>query len=75
MTGTENGLGKTQIDLLPFSKTGIPNFSDYLMRAHEDGFQGIGESHPWVQGFSIEDGEWMQAMELPLFMTGPSIFM
>ena len=56
-------------------KPGIPNFSDYLMRAHEDGFQGIGESHPWVQGFSMRTRNGCRRWNFPLFMTGPSIFM
>lgn len=43
-------------------KPGIPNLSDYLKQAKEDGFQGIGESHPWVQNFSMDDPQWMQAM-------------
>ena len=38
----------------------IPNLLDYLKQAKEDGFKGIGESHPWAQGFSIQDknGYW-----------------
>ena len=41
----------------------LPNLSDYLKEALEDGFQGIGESHPWAQKFSMQDKEWMGAME------------
>jgi predicted TIM-barrel fold metal-dependent hydrolase len=44
-------------------KPDIPFLEDYLKQAHEDGFQGIGESHPWVQGFSMRNKEWMVAME------------
>lgn len=44
-------------------KPGIPSLENYLKQAHEDGFRGIGESHPWVQGFSMQDKEWMKAME------------
>jgi len=44
-------------------KPGIPKITDYLKQAKEDGFSGIGESHPWVQGFSMKDPEWIQAME------------
>ena len=41
----------------------IPQLLDYLKRAREDGFRGIGESHPWAQGFSMQDREWIKAME------------
>jgi predicted TIM-barrel fold metal-dependent hydrolase len=41
----------------------IPNLLDYLKGAREDGFQGIGESHPWAQGFSMQNREWIKAME------------
>jgi predicted TIM-barrel fold metal-dependent hydrolase len=41
----------------------IPQLLDYLKRAREDGFRGIGESHPWAQGFSMQDKEWIKAME------------
>ncbi len=44
-------------------KPEIPNLVDYLKRAQENGFQGIGESHPWAQEFSIKQREWIQAME------------
>lgn len=44
-------------------KPGIPNLSDYLKQAKEDGFLGIGESHPWAQDFSMKEKEWMVAME------------
>jgi len=44
-------------------KPGIPCLIDYLEQAREDGFQGIGESHPWAQGFRMQDEEWMQAMQ------------
>ena len=41
----------------------LPNLSDYLKEALADGFQGIGESHPWAQKFSMQNKEWMGAME------------
>ena len=41
----------------------IPDLRDYLKKAQDDGFQGIGESHPWAQGFSLRDKLWMEAME------------
>ncbi len=41
----------------------IPDLRDYLKKAQDDGFQGIGESHPWAQGFSLKDKLWMEAME------------
>ena len=44
-------------------KPGIPKLVDYLKQAKEDGFSGIGESHPWAQGFSMKNPEWIQAME------------
>ncbi len=44
-------------------KPDIPNLTDYLKKSKDDGFRGIGESHPWVQGFSMNDPSWMQAME------------
>ena len=44
-------------------RPGISNLSEYLDCAREDGFQGIGESHPWAQGFSMQNKEWMAAME------------
>ena len=44
-------------------KPDIPDLNDYLKQAQEDGFQGIGESHPWVQGFSMQDKVWIKAME------------
>lgn len=44
-------------------KPDIPSLKDYLKRAHEDGFRGIGESHPWAQEFSMQDKQWMGAME------------
>ena len=44
-------------------RPGIPDIVEYLKQAREDGFQGIGESHPWAQGFSIRDKEWIRVME------------
>jgi predicted TIM-barrel fold metal-dependent hydrolase len=44
-------------------KPDIPLLTDYLKQAQEDGFKGIGESHPWAQGFSMQDKKWMSAME------------
>ena len=41
----------------------IPNLADYLKQAKEDGFKGIGESHPWAQGFSLRDKKWLLVME------------
>ena len=54
-----------RLDFLLFfpSNLGIPNLSDYLKQAKEDGFLGIGESHPWAQDFSMDNEEWMMAME------------
>ena len=37
----------------------IPNLLEYLKQAKEDGFKGIGESHPWAQGFSLRDKKWL----------------
>ncbi len=44
-------------------KPEIPKLTDYLKKANDDGFQGIGESHPWAQGFSMRNKQWMEAME------------
>lgn len=44
-------------------RPGIPDLPDYLKQAKQDGFLGIGESHPWAQGFSMQNKEWMKAME------------
>ena len=33
------------------------------IHAGDDGFQKLGESHPWAQGFSLKDKLWMEAME------------
>ncbi len=55
-------------------KPGIPSLKDYLKQAHEDGFRGIGESHPWVQGFSMQDKEWMGVMEFACAHSWPVNF-
>ena len=34
-----------------------------LQSCHEKGFSGIGECHPWAQGFSIRDPIWLACME------------
>lgn len=44
-------------------KPEIPKLIDYLKQAQDDGFQGIGEAHPWAQGFQMNHPEWMKAME------------
>ncbi len=41
----------------------VPRLDQYLRWAKEEGFHGIGESHPWAQGFSIRDKAWMKVME------------
>ena len=44
----------------------IPQLLDYLKRAREDGFQGIGESHPWAQGFEMLFAEpWLAFRLVP----------
>jgi len=35
-----------------------------LKRSLDEGFIGIGELHPWVQGFSLEDPVWEQILTL-----------
>ena len=34
-----------------------------LEKRHEQGFSGIGECHPWAQGFSMRDPAWLSCME------------
>ena len=34
-----------------------------LQRRHDQGFSGIGECHPWVQGFPMSDPTWLSCME------------
>jgi len=34
-----------------------------LQKRHEEGFSGIGECHPWAQGFSMRDPTWLACME------------
>ena len=34
-----------------------------LSKRHEQGFSGIGECHPWAQGFSMHDPIWLSCME------------
>ena len=35
---------------------------DELKRRQDQGFSGIGECHPWVQGSTLRDATWMQCM-------------
>jgi uncharacterized protein len=34
-----------------------------LTKRHVQGFSGIGECHPWVQGFSMSNPTWLSCME------------
>lgn len=36
---------------------------DTLKRAHDAGFVGVGEMHPWVQGFAMRDPAWLRVVE------------
>jgi predicted TIM-barrel fold metal-dependent hydrolase len=42
---------------------GMKNSEEELRMRHEQGFCGIGECHPAVQGFSIQDRAWLACME------------
>ena len=35
---------------------------DELKRRQDQGFSGMGECHPWVQGSTLRDATWMQCM-------------
>jgi predicted TIM-barrel fold metal-dependent hydrolase len=34
-----------------------------LRKMYDKGFSGIGECHPWAQGFSLRDPNWLSCME------------
>ena len=36
---------------------------DELKKRHDQGFAGIGECHPWLQGSTIKEKVWIQSME------------
>ena len=40
----------------------IKNPLDELKRRQDQGFSGIGECHPWVQGSTLRNPIWMQCM-------------
>lgn len=42
---------------------GMKDPVEELKKRRDQGFQGIGECHPWVQGSSPRDEKWMQCME------------
>ena len=41
----------------------LPNPVEELKIRMNQGFQGIGECHPWVQGSSLREKSWMKCME------------
>ena len=41
----------------------ISNPLDELKKRRDQGFVGIGECHPWVQGASLKNANWIQCME------------
>ncbi len=41
----------------------LPRIEEYLKEAKENGFAGIGECHPWAQGFSLRDETWLKTMK------------
>ena len=42
---------------------GMKDPVEELKKRRDQGFQGIGECHPWVQGSSPRDEKWMRCME------------
>ena len=57
-------------------QTGHTLLTDYLKQAQEDGFKGIGESHPWAQGFNMERTKnGCLPWSLPVRLAGQSTFM
>jgi predicted TIM-barrel fold metal-dependent hydrolase len=47
------------VSIHPFIKDPL----DELKRRQDQGFSGIGECHPWVQGATLKNEMWMQSMQ------------